>query len=323
MDGASTSLSIVIPTHNTRELTLACLRAIHRTSQPSRLEIIVVDDGSNDGTADAVREQFTQVLVLRQDTAVGFSLAANVGLRQSSGPILLLLNSDTEVDQDGLAVLLKAFEDDPQLGVAGGQLRYPDGTAQWSGGSAPDILWLFAQSSRIHELLQRLPGYRRARPLRRAGHAEVDWVTGAALAVRREAWDAAGPFDQHFQLYAQDLDFCLRVRRLGWRVAVVAGFDVMHHHGATIQRLEGAAGRENPALIWQDLLFWARKHRGEAFARRARRAIRMGARVRIAARSLGRRGKTGAARREWDARTNALRAALASLYAEESPVTHV
>jgi GT2 family glycosyltransferase len=317
------SFSIVIPTHNTRDLTVACLAAIRRTSISARPEIIVVDDGSSDGTIEAVRGQFPDVALLRHDAMAGFSAAANAGLRQASGSILLLLNSDTEVDPGGLGPLLQAFQNDPQLGVAGGQLRYPDGAPQWSGGAAPDLLWLFAQSSRVHELLQVLPGYRRARPLNVTADKEVEWVTGAALAMRREVWDAAGPFDEHFRLYAQDLDFCLRAGRAGWRVAVVAGFGVLHHHGATIKGLEGAAGRENPALIWQDLLFWARKHNGEAFARRARRAIGMGARVRLAARALGRRGKTGAARSEWDARTNALRAALASLYAEESPATHV
>ena len=186
MDERAASLSIVIPTHNTRDLTLACLGAIQRSSTPSRLEIIVVDDGSSDGTVEAVRERFPEVSLLQNDAALGFSAAANSGLRQASGSILLLLNSDTEVDQGGLAALLQAFEKDARLGVAGGQLRYPDGAAQWSGGPAPNVLWLFAQSSRIHEFLQLLPGYRRARPLRATANADEEWVTGAALGVRRE-----------------------------------------------------------------------------------------------------------------------------------------
>lgn len=316
-------MSIVVPTHNTRDLTLKCLNRLERAATAISHEVVVVDDGSGDGTADAVRAAYPRVHVLRHESSLGFSAAANAGLRQASGSVLLLLNSDTEVEAGAFQALMHALASDSRLGIVGAQLHYPNGEPQWSGGAAPGIAWLFARAANLHVPLSRVPGYRAARPLASAEDRDVDWVTGAALAMRREVWDAVGPFDERFRLYAQDLDFCLRARAAGWRARVAADFGVLHHHGATIKDLEGAAGRENPTLIWRDLIYWARKHGGDDFARRARRAILAGLRLRLAARRFARMTIAPAARNDWDAGTNALRAALASLYAEESPATHV
>jgi GT2 family glycosyltransferase len=312
-------LSIIIPTHDTVALTIKCLRAIERAECPARLEVIVVDDGSSDGTDRVVTRDFPGVRLIRREVAAGFSSAANAGLQAASGEIRLLLNSDTEVDLHSLAGVLKAFDGDPRLGIAGAQLRYPTGEPQWSGGAVPDLAWLLTQASGAYVMLSRIPFYRRARPLAVPGIRDVQWVPAAAMAIRSDTWAAVGPMDERFQLYAQDLDFSVRAREAGWRIAIVPGFSVMHHHGATVSTGPGAAGRYNPALMWRDLLFWARKHRGEAYANRARLAILAGARSRVAARRLSAlvRGETS----EEAARTNALRAAVASLYAEDSPAT--
>lgn len=316
-------LSIVIPTRDTGDLTLKCLRALASARKPASHEIAVVDDGSGDGTADAVRAEFPRVRLIRHEVPAGFSAAANAGLRQASGAVRLLLNSDTEVDSHGLEALLNAFANDPRLGIAGARLRYPDGQPQWSGGPMPGLAWLFAQGGRLHLPLTRVPFYRRLKPLDATSDRIVDWVTGAALAMRRQVWDDVGPLDEAFRLYGQDLDFCVRAGGAGWLVKIVRNFSVMHHHGATIKGLDAAAERENSALLWRDLLRWARKHGGDRFAGRARLAIAGGARLRLVARRLARPTIRGVPRREWDARTNALQAALTSLYAEESSATHV
>src|SRR5262245_47961893 len=189
-------------------------------------ETIVVDDGSRDGTVAAIQSSCQGVEILRHEASRGFSVAANAGLRQARGPIRLLLNSDTELDPGALDAVLAAFRSDPRLGIAGAQLRYADGRPQWSGGAMPSLTWLFAQASHVHVALSRLPLYRTVRPLETLRDREVDWVTGAAMAMRREVWDQIGPLDERFALYAQDLDFCVRARQAGWRVAIVPGFSV-------------------------------------------------------------------------------------------------
>jgi GT2 family glycosyltransferase len=305
-------LSIVIPTHDTRELTLACLASLF-ASPLAGMEVIVVDDASGDGTAAAVRERFPEVTVLRHETPERFTRSANRGLARARGEILLLLNSDTEVVPGGLAALPEVFGREPELGIAGGLLHYPDGTPQWSGGREPSLAWFFALASGLPALLARFPFYRRLKPLAPAGPAPVDWVTGAAMAIRRAAWEAAGPLDEGFRFYTQDLDFCLRARRAGWQVAVRPELAVLHHHGATIGRDPGATRRQQHELLWTDLLRWARKHRGGPWAVRAETALRAGTRLRLAGRGLAAPFVARERRELWQEDARALRRALSAL----------
>jgi GT2 family glycosyltransferase len=275
-------LSVVIPTHDTRDLTLRCLDSLY-ASPVAGMEVILVDDGSVDGTAAAVAERHPRTIVLRNDTPLCFTRSANLGLACARGEILLLLNSDTEVEPGGLAGLVEIFAREPTLGIAGALLHYPDGSPQWSGGREPSLAWFFALSSGLPALLARLPLYRRLKPLAVDRAVAVDWVTGAAMAFRREVWEAVGPLDEGFQFYAQDLDFCLRAKRAGWRTEIRPELRVLHHHGATISRASGASGHQHRELLWSDLLRWARKHHGTGWAARAQLALRLGAVLRVRA----------------------------------------
>lgn len=279
-------ISVVIPTHDTRELTLACVGSLARAGRPEMagLEIVVVDDASRDGTAEALAERHPEVHVLRMDPGVGFTRAANAGLARARGEILLLLNSDTEVEAGAFAPLLDAFRSDPRLGAAGAALHYPDGSPQWSGGREPSLLWLFGLASGLPSLLGRLRSYRRVKPVG-AAPGGIAWVTGAAMAIRRPAWEEIGPLEEGYRFYGQDLDFCLRLRDAGWNVGLVPGFRVLHHHGATIGK-KNSGGRQHSELLWTDLLRWARRHRGERWTGRAALALRGGAALRLAGRGL-------------------------------------
>lgn len=306
---ATSPLSIVIPTHDTREITLRCLDSL-QASPLAGLEVILVDDASRDGTAEAVRESHPEVTVLRHEEALRFTRSANDGLAGARGGLLLLLNSDTEVVPGGLARLVALFEEEPRLGIAGALLHYPDGSPQWSGGREPSLAWFFALSSGLPALLARLPLYRRSKPLDPAAPVAVDWVTGAAMAFRREVWEAVGPLDEGFRFYAQDLDFCLRARRAGWEVQIRPDVPVLHHHGATIGRDPGARRRQQPTLLWSDLLRWARKHRGTAWAARAERALRTGVRLRRLGHGLAGPFVSAEMRREWREEDGVFREAL-------------
>lgn len=309
-------LSVIVPSHETRELTLRCLGSLARAGRPD-VEVLLVDDGSRDGTAEEAAALFPSVRVLRNETAAGFTRAANRGLAAAQGDVLLLLNSDTEVEPGGIEALLGRFAAEPRLGVIGAALHYPDGSPQWSGGKEPSLAWLFGLASGIPPLLARLPLYRRALPLTPSrGPRPAGWVTGAALAVRREAWARAGPLDERFRLYAQDLDLCVRVRQAGWDIEIAPGFRVLHHHGATIGRGTGSLARQNPELLWSDLLRWARKHKGERWAANAARALRCGALLRLAGRKLARPFLTAPGREEGRAEDQVLRSALRALRRE-------
>jgi GT2 family glycosyltransferase len=305
-------ISVVIPTHETRELTSRCVASIAAPGA-EEMEVIVVDDGSRDGTADEIARRFPWVRISRNEAPEGFTRAANRGMGAATGGLLFLLNSDTEVEPGGWPVLAAAFRREPRLGIAGATLHYPDSRPQWSGGRAPTLPWLFALASGLPPLLDRLPTARTLRPVSGTAGRRVDWVTGAAMAIRREAWDEVGPLDPGFRQYCQDLDLCTRAGEAGWAVAVVAGLRVIHHHGATIGRGPGAAGRQNPELLWGDLLRWGRKHRGPRWTARAVRALQLGGVLRLAGRRLGALERFGDARRAWRSDSLAYRRALASL----------
>ncbi|MFN7941356.1 MAG: glycosyltransferase [Thermoanaerobaculia bacterium] len=271
-------LSVVVPTRDTRELTIACLAAV--ASWPEAEEVVVVDDGGRDGTLDAVERRFPSVARLANPVAEGFTRAANRGLAAAGGDLVLLLNSDTEVEPGGGAALLAAFAAEPRLGVAGALLHFPDGRPQWSGGREPGLAWFFALASGWARARDRLRFARRVRPVGGHGGRVVDWVPATAMTLRRELLAELGPFDERFALYAQDLDFCLRARDRGWRVRVCAGARVRHRLGSTIATVEGR-GPVAEERLRRDLLAWAEKRRGAAWAARVERALDLGTRLAV------------------------------------------
>jgi GT2 family glycosyltransferase len=240
------NLSVVIPSYNTAQMTLRCCRAAREAA-----EVIVVDDGSSDGTAALLAAENVRVIRLEKNS--GFAAAANRGVAAARGSIILLLNSDAVVQPGALQALLAAFDADPRLGIAGARLLNPDRSPQWSGGRTPTLPWMIGVVSGAGHLAR---FFRRRRDEQR----EVDWVSGAAMAVRRAAWS---DLTDRYLFYCQDIDLCLTARAAGWRVRVVEEARVVHDLGGTIAG--GSAER-----LWPDLLTWGRGHYGKRWATFAR-----------------------------------------------------
>jgi N-acetylglucosaminyl-diphospho-decaprenol L-rhamnosyltransferase len=274
-----TELSVVIPTFNTAQMTLRCCRAV-LASLPVDSEVIVADDGSTDGTAELFAREAPSVHVVRLESNRGFAPAANRGVTAGQGRIILLLNSDAIVDADAIAELLAAFAADPKLGVAGARLLNPDRTPQWSGGAAPTLAWMIGVVSGAGRL---------ARLVRRGVRlqCDVDWVSGAAMAFRAEVWTQAGPLDEHFRFYCQDIELCLRARDAGWRVAVIEEARVVHAIGGTVAA--DSALQHDPERLWPDLLTWGGRRYGLRWMFAARIVLVVAAFLRIAVRAIRRR----------------------------------
>jgi len=297
------ALSIVIPTFNTAAMTLACCRAAMAAAPEA--EIVVVDDASSDGTAALLRAELPELMVVRLDENRRFAGAANVGLAMSSGRILLLLNSDATLDARSVQALLDAFDADPGLGIAGARLLNADGTPQWSGGPLPTLPWLLVM----------VTGAARFLPRRRKsdGSAPVAWVSGAAMAIRREAWEAAGPLRESYRFYAQDLELCARAGKAGWRVRIVEEARVVHAGGATMRNWRDVEELpHDPSLLWLDLMTWGRRHYGRAWSLIAFPAVCTAAFLRIAVRRMLRRPRSA---------TEAYAAALRQLLVEREQLT--
>jgi len=273
------ALSVVIPTRDTRELLQRCLASL---APLGAAEILVVDDGSEDGTAEALAPRFPAVRWLRLEAPRGFAPAANAGLAAAGGDLLLLLNSDTEWLAGDAAGIASRFAREPRLGALGARLANPDGSPQWSGGPEPTLAWFAALASGLPARLARHGLWRRLRPVSGAAGGAVAWLPGTALVLRRAAWQAAGPLDEGYRFYGQDLELCSRLARAGYDLAVAGDFAVRHHLGGTVAAAGGATGGQRLDLLWSDLLRWAARVRGERWARRARRALAAGAALRAA-----------------------------------------
>jgi len=308
------SLSVIIPTHETRELVLRCLDSLRPPyGFPAELEVIVVDDGSSDGTSEAIRLRFPGIRILRHDQATGFSRAASAGLDAAAGSWRLLLNSDTRLPEGSLDTLMRRFHAHSDPEIIGARLLDPDGTPQWSGGAFPTSLWLFALVSGLGPLRAKLLGNRKT-PADSSGSARpVDWVSGAAMAFRAEVWEKLRPLDDGFAFYAQDLDFCYRGRAAGIPSVLLPEFRVIHEHGGTVRMHSGAVAGVEPEKLWPDLLRFVAMHRSPRVYRRTRRIMLLGAGLRLAGRRCAGCFVTGASGLAWRDDTERFRRAAARL----------
>lgn len=220
---------IIVLTWNQRDLTLACLESLKGMDYPQdRLEVIVVDNGSGDGTAEAVRAQYPLVVLLENKDNLGFAEGNNVGLRHAlrgDAEYIMLLNNDTVVDRDLLRHLLQLMETNETVGIAGPKMLYYD---------APDIVW-----NAGNHIDWRLGGIQRIQGDQRDGEVseqpqEVDFITACAILLRRQVINQIGLLDPRFFMYFDETDWCTRARKAGWRILYVPKARIWHKVSATI-----------------------------------------------------------------------------------------
>ncbi len=209
--------SVIIPVWNGREYLPTCLEALLAQGYPD-LEIIAVDNASTDGSADLVAERYPQVRLIRNWSNLGFAGGCNMGLRAAQGEVLVLLNQDTRVLPGWLQALVEALRR-PEVGIAGCKILYPDGqTIQHAGG------WIEWPLGLAHHYGQGEPDEGQWDTPR-----EVEYVTGAAMAFRRELLERVGLLDEGFWPgYFEDTDFCLRAREAGYKVWYVPDAVLIH-----------------------------------------------------------------------------------------------
>lgn len=221
---AVADVSVIVVNYNRRELLLECLRSVGDAAQA-----IVIDNGSVDGSADAVAEAFPRAVLLRRPRNLGFARAVNLGLAEARGRTVVLLNNDAVVLGDALERLDAFLASRPDVGIAGAQLVHEDGRLQHSFDNYPTLGLVMAKG-----LLRRLDPA--AYPSKRAeldGPREVESVIGAALAIRRDVVEKIGPLDEDYFWSLEETDWCRRATRAGWKVMIVPDARVRHLSGAT------------------------------------------------------------------------------------------
>jgi N-acetylglucosaminyl-diphospho-decaprenol L-rhamnosyltransferase len=278
-------LAVVVVTYNG-------LPHVKRTLESSEGHAtVVVDHGSTDGTLELVRERFPQVRLVEQAN-LGLAAGWNRGVRETSAPYVLVLNSDAWLVDDAAERLVAFAEQRSRAGFVAPRLRNPDGSLQRSVRAFPTAWRLATEYFFLRKLA---PGSRVLNDFYGGGFdhdevREVDFAKAAAFLLRREAFDDIGPFDERFFLFSEETDWCYRLHEAGWQVLFYPGAEAVHVGGASWRRESSTLFREQ---VRGHLRFLA-KHRGPKAAARARRVLLAGLRLR----GLVFRGDRGAVYRD-------------------------
>ena len=295
-------LSIVIVSFNTRDLLRRCLASItgneyYRVfqgeegrdgkdggeggtspsypSSPSHsllCEIVVVDNGSHDGSPEMVEREFPAVRLVRGGGNLGFARATNLGLAESRGDLLMLLNPDTEIVGNALAAMADFLSRHERAAAVGPALLYADGSPQHGAFHFPTLWMSFFDFFPInHRLLNsRLNG--RYPFVAGDGPRPVDHPLGAAMMLKREALAEVGPLDESFFMYCEEVDWCLRAKRLGWQIYQLPAARIIHHAGQSAKQMPD----EMLVQLHRSRYHLFQKHYPAGFVRAHRWITRMG-----------------------------------------------
>jgi len=225
-------VSIVIVSYNTREFLRACLASVSDHYPDSLSRVTVVDNDSSDGTVKTIRAEFPEVAIIENPANLGYAKAVNQGIGASDTPYVLVLNPDIEVREGSVENMVRFMDSHPDAGIAGARLVYPDGTLQPSCRTFYTLPVVLLRRTLIGKLFPNAGAVREHLMLdwdHRSSRA-VDWVIGASMMVRREAFERVGGMDERFFLYLEDVDWCSRMQKHGYKVYYVADAEMKHHH---------------------------------------------------------------------------------------------
>lgn len=219
-------LSVIIVNWNTRDLLRQCLEMIPAAARDLSFEIIVVDNASTDGSQEMVRTFFPSARLLINQENLGFPKAVNQGIRCGSGEYLALVNTDVVIPAGALSDLVTYLRGHPHVGAAGPQLAYGDGRLQQSGGFAPSpasaFKYIFSKDSGIL-----VRSRKSGRPM------PVDWLCMACLVLPKRTVHQVGMLDESHFMYAEDMEYGLRLKKSGWPVHLLPNINVVHMFAAS------------------------------------------------------------------------------------------
>ena len=272
--GTISDLTTVVVNWNTVGLLDDCLGSILAATPPGlRNDVVVVDNGSTDGSVEHLARRWPGVRVIANADNRGFCRANNQAIRTSSAPYLLLVNTDARLEPGGIAALLRWFDRDPRAAVVGPRLVYGDGSFQrWTAGRLPaprSMATYLLGLDRLRRTGSRTGGLYLGEDTREP--FQPDWVSSAVMAVRRDALDDVGLLDERIFVYMDDVDLCARALAGGWHVWYAADTTAIHFMGSSSKRL---TGKPSPEALRALNRWYVRRHGAAAGV--ALRALEVG-----------------------------------------------
>jgi N-acetylglucosaminyl-diphospho-decaprenol L-rhamnosyltransferase len=266
---------VIIVSWNTRELLLRCLHSIRKEQHRSglRIEIIVVDNASSDGTVEALESGESDVTVLAQTENLGFARANNLGIDAARGDALLILNPDTELEPDCLSILWKTLHAANHIGLVAPVLLNSDGSLQTAGFRFPGLLQTMLDLYPVHPRLVGSSLNGRYNPGDGRSPFRIDHPLGACMLVKREVIESVGAFDPGYFIYSEEIDWCRRIANAGWTILCAPQARVIHHSG---QSTSQAPDRMRPQLHRSRARYFLR-HENNQFRSRLLRMMHAGA----------------------------------------------
>jgi GT2 family glycosyltransferase len=252
-------VSVVIVNYNVRAFLENALVALGKSMRGIEGEVFVVDNASDDGSVEMVRQKFPEVRLIVNKTNLGFAAANNIALRESSGEYLLLLNPDTLVQEDTMHRMIDFLATHIDVGLAGCRILNPDGTLQLACRRTFPTPWVAL--SKIIGLSAMFPGSKlfgkyNLTYLDPSEMHEVDAVSGSFMFLRRKVFEDVGGLDEQFFMYGEDLDWCYRIKEAGWKIFYVPSTQIIHYKGESAKRSD----LDEVKLFYRAMRIFARKH---------------------------------------------------------------
>jgi N-acetylglucosaminyl-diphospho-decaprenol L-rhamnosyltransferase len=245
-------LSIVLVCWNNKSYLNACLQSLYRTGLKSTFDVIVVDNGSTDGSQKMLEEKYREVKIIQNAENLGLGKASNQGIENTKGKYILLLNNDTIVNGQSFDAMIEFLEQQPKAGAVGGKLLNPDGTTQAGYNYFSSLFQEFLVATRLGELIR--PGY----PAVMDGDEirSVDWMGSACLMVRRSALDEVGLLDEGYFIYGDETDLQYRLKKAGWDVYYLPEVTTIHYGGRSMNRWS------RRKMVYRGKMLFYQKHYG-------------------------------------------------------------
>ncbi|MDP2688813.1 MAG: glycosyltransferase family 2 protein [Deltaproteobacteria bacterium] len=230
--------SIVVVSYNTREFTKQCLRSIYENVKGVSFEVICVDNGSKDGSAEMIKKEFPEAVLYESGENLGYAKGNNLGISKSAGQYVALLNSDTVILPGAFEGVLEFMESHADAGAASPKLLNPDGSIQYCVRTLPDITTALFQSVGLHKLLPRnritARYYRTDLDYDRV--LSVDSIGTTCYVVRRAVFERVGLLDESFFMYNVDLDFNKRIKDAGFNIYYLPEQRIIHYGGVSVNQ---------------------------------------------------------------------------------------